>query len=68
MMEDFDGRCTGRVRGDMIASTVSRPRPDYVDDPNWGKTVKRELTGGVGVDHVVEIGGARVRALVRNPE
>jgi NADPH:quinone reductase-like Zn-dependent oxidoreductase len=30
---------------------------NYVDDPEWGKTV-RELTGGRGVDHVVEVGGA----------
>ncbi|MBW2462081.1 MAG: NAD(P)-dependent alcohol dehydrogenase [Deltaproteobacteria bacterium] len=30
---------------------------DYVADPAWGKTAK-ELTGGVGVDHVVEVGGA----------
>ncbi len=31
---------------------------NYLDDPSWGRTVKEELTGGVGVDHVVEIGGA----------
>jgi NADPH:quinone reductase-like Zn-dependent oxidoreductase len=30
---------------------------NYVDDPAWGKTVRR-LTDGVGVDHVVEVGGA----------
>ncbi len=30
---------------------------NYVDDPVWGKTA-RELTGGTGVDHVVEVGGA----------
>jgi len=30
---------------------------NYVEDPSWGKTV-RSLTGGVGVDHVVEVGGA----------
>ncbi len=30
---------------------------NYVDDPQWGKTVK-EMTDGVGVDHVVEVGGA----------
>ncbi|MBS64361.1 NAD(P)-dependent alcohol dehydrogenase [Salinisphaera sp.] len=29
---------------------------NYVDDPDWGKTVKR-LTDGRGVDAVVEIGG-----------
>jgi NADPH:quinone reductase-like Zn-dependent oxidoreductase len=30
---------------------------NYVDDPEWGKTV-RKLTDGRGVDHVVEVGGA----------
>jgi NADPH:quinone reductase-like Zn-dependent oxidoreductase len=28
-----------------------------LDEPDWGKTA-RELTGGVGVDHIVEVGGA----------
>jgi NADPH:quinone reductase-like Zn-dependent oxidoreductase len=31
---------------------------NYVDDAGWGKTVKRGLTRGEGVDHVVEVGGA----------
>jgi len=30
---------------------------NYVSEPRWGKRV-RQLTGGVGVDHVVEVGGA----------
>jgi NADPH:quinone reductase-like Zn-dependent oxidoreductase len=30
---------------------------NYTEDPEWGKTV-RKLTGGVGVDNVVEVGGA----------
>lgn len=30
---------------------------NYRENPQWGRTVK-ELTGGVGVDHVVEVGGA----------
>lgn len=30
---------------------------NYVDDPSWAKTV-RKLTGGTGVDQVVEVGGA----------
>ena len=30
---------------------------NYTDDPTWGKTARR-LTDGVGVDHVVEVGGA----------
>jgi len=29
---------------------------NYRDDPAWGETA-RKLTGGVGVDHVVELGG-----------
>ncbi len=30
---------------------------NYKTTPNWGRAV-RDLTGGVGVDHVVEVGGA----------
>ncbi|MEE8523587.1 MAG: NAD(P)-dependent alcohol dehydrogenase, partial [Thermoanaerobaculia bacterium] len=30
---------------------------NYKENPQWGKTAK-ELTGGTGVDHVVELGGA----------
>ena len=30
---------------------------NYADDPSWGKTARR-LTDGVGVDQVVEVGGA----------
>lgn len=30
---------------------------NYRDDPEWGKTVMK-MTGGRGIDHVVEIGGA----------
>ena len=29
---------------------------NYKSDPEWGKTV-RALTGGRGVDHVIEVGG-----------
>ena len=31
---------------------------NYKDEPNWGELAK-ELNGGVGVDHVVEIGGGQ---------
>ena len=41
-----------RAREMGAAETVN-----YVDDAGWGKTV-RKLTGGRGVDHVVEVGGA----------
>lgn len=30
---------------------------NYREDPEWGKTA-RQLTGGAGVDHIVEVGGA----------
>lgn len=30
---------------------------NYATDPEWGKTA-REMTGGRGVDHVIEVGGA----------
>jgi NADPH:quinone reductase-like Zn-dependent oxidoreductase len=30
---------------------------NYLDDPKWGTTA-RALTGGLGVDHIVEVGGA----------
>jgi NADPH:quinone reductase-like Zn-dependent oxidoreductase len=29
---------------------------NYRDDPDWGKTA-RQMTDGVGVDHIVEVGG-----------
>jgi NADPH:quinone reductase-like Zn-dependent oxidoreductase len=38
---------------------------NYREDPNWGKTA-RQLTGGLGVDHVVEIGG-QARLPSRSP-
>lgn len=31
---------------------------NYSEDPNWGATAKKLTTGGAGVDHVVEVGGA----------
>lgn len=30
---------------------------NYVDEPGWGKAA-RTLTGGAGVDHIIEVGGA----------
>ncbi|KAI1759911.1 NAD(P)-binding protein [Hypoxylon sp. FL1150] len=30
---------------------------NYKEDTNWGETAKK-LTGGVGVDHILEVGGA----------
>ena len=31
---------------------------NYVDDPQWGKTAKK-MTGGRGVDHIIEVGGGQ---------
>lgn len=42
----------GRLRSMGAWATIN-----YADDPQWGKTVRR-LTGGRGVDHIVEVGGA----------
>lgn len=56
------------VGATVIATTSSNAKADrlhalgathvvnYADDPQWGKTV-RALTGGRGVDRVVEVGG-----------
>lgn len=41
-----------RVRALGASDTIN-----YKTTPNWGRAV-RDLTGGVGVDHVVEVGGA----------
>lgn len=59
-----------RMHGARVIATSSSPEKrafleargawktvDYVQDPAWGKTV-RGLTGGRGVDLVVEVGGA----------
>jgi len=52
----------------VIATTSSAAKADrlkalgagavvnYIDDPNWGETI-RALTGGRGVDRVVDVGG-----------
>lgn len=31
---------------------------NYKEDPKWGETAKKLTTGGAGVDHIVEVGGA----------
>ncbi|ROW15607.1 hypothetical protein VPNG_02201 [Cytospora leucostoma] len=31
---------------------------NYREDPSWGATAKKLTTGGAGVDHVIEVGGA----------
>jgi NADPH:quinone reductase-like Zn-dependent oxidoreductase len=41
-----------RLRSMGVADLIN-----YKTNPNWEKTV-REMTGGIGVDHVVEVGGA----------
>jgi len=42
---------------DRVRSMGAWATLNYADDPQWGKTVRR-LTGGHGVDHIVEVGGA----------
>ncbi len=42
---------------DTVRSMGAWATVNYADDPQWGKTVRR-LTGGRGVDHIVEVGGA----------
>ncbi|MFZ4688070.1 MAG: zinc-dependent alcohol dehydrogenase family protein [Polymorphobacter sp.] len=42
---------------DRLAAMGANHLINYRDDENWGATA-RALTGGRGVDHVVEIGGA----------
>lgn len=41
---------------DQLAEWGADELINYREDPEWGRTV-RKLTGGVGVDHVVEVGG-----------
>lgn len=57
----------------MIATTSSKAKADklkalgadhivnYKDDANWGETAKK-LTGGAGVQHVLEVGGPKTMA------
>ncbi len=42
---------------EMVRKLGSWKEINYKGDPKWGKTA-RELTGGAGVDHIVEVGGA----------
>lgn len=47
-------------KSDKLARVLTMGAADginYKDTPEWGDKV-RELTGGTGVDHVVEVGGA----------
>lgn len=49
---------TGRAeKVERLLALGARHVIDYKVDAEWGKTAK-QLTGGVGVDHVVEVGGA----------
>ncbi len=42
---------------EMVRKLGSWREINYVETPDWGKAA-RKLTDGVGVDHVVEVGGA----------
>lgn len=62
---DFARLCGARViattgkpeRADDLRARGAFEVVDYRAEPEWGKAV-RALTGGRGVDHVVEVGGA----------
>lgn len=53
----------------VIATTSSAQKADtlkklgadvvlnYRDDPTWGETAKKSTPGGLGVDHILEVGG-----------
>ena len=44
------------AKADQLTALGAAAVVNYVDDPQWGKSV-RALTGGRGVDRVVEVGG-----------
>ncbi|THD66093.1 NAD(P)-dependent alcohol dehydrogenase [Phenylobacterium sp.] len=44
------------AKADQLKALGAAEVVNYVDDPQWGKSV-RALTGGRGVDRVVEVGG-----------
>jgi NADPH:quinone reductase-like Zn-dependent oxidoreductase len=44
------------AKADQLKALGAAEVVNYVDDPQWGRTV-RDLTGGRGVDRVVEVGG-----------
>lgn len=46
---------------DAVREMGSWGEIDYVQNPEWGRRA-RELTDGLGVDHVVEVGGAATLA------
>ena len=47
---------SGRAKAARLRELGADAVVDYASDPGWGSTV-RELTGGRGVDRVVEVGG-----------
>jgi len=47
---------SGAAKAERLKALGASEVVNYVDDPEWGKRV-RALTGGRGVDRVVEVGG-----------
>jgi NADPH:quinone reductase-like Zn-dependent oxidoreductase len=45
------------VKADMLKKLGADHVINYKETPNWGEEAKR-LTGGAGVEHVIEVGGA----------
>lgn len=67
-MTDFPQQFAKAAGAKVIATTSSKDKGDkltklgadhvinYKEDANWGETAKK-LTGGAGVQHVIEVGG-----------
>lgn len=45
------------AKGERLAALGADSVVNYRDIPEWGRYVRRELTGGVGVDCIPEVGG-----------
>lgn len=48
---------SSEAKAELAKSLGAAATVNYREDAEWGKTVKK-MTGGAGVDHVIEIGGA----------
>lgn len=47
-----------KEKGDKMKQLGADHVINYVEDPNWGETARKLTTDGVGVDHIIEVGGA----------
>jgi alcohol dehydrogenase len=51
------GTTSGAAKAERLAALGADQVVNYNDVPEWGRHVRKALTGGVGVDCVVEVGG-----------